>query len=350
MGMGRFVYQRGIISLAVCLAVAGGLLLCPEEFREEWRGLVRSAIVPGTETLADLHETLRTSLPVLNVGSESFQPLHSPETSSTAAGTEQGQAVEAAVTRIRELEGLVASLQQRVMTAETQAALGVPVAGTQPMWEIAVVPATVLGKERGESERAAARLIQCGTRAGVARGDLVFEPVIDESLSADSRTILLDQGRGAAIDVDRPVACGRMLIGRVRAVGSLVSTVELCVDEKFRIGARLLRETPQGPVFGAVGVYAGTGTSVGRLELIATTETVREGDAVYTDADVVGTSVPLFIGRVRRAELEAGASHWTIDVVPAMQEVPQKVEVLTAQLNTERFSRKNPSNETEGPR
>jgi cell shape-determining protein MreC len=333
--MWQTLHHRGLLSLTLCLACAAGLHFAPSRFTDPIRNVLRSSLAPGASALASLHGTLNTATSQLGDTWSRFT-AGTPAVNDPEAGQLRSQR-DAAIARIRQLETFVAELRSRTQQAGEQAALRIPVAQSEPLLREELIPARVIGRERSAVEQTAARLIQCGTRDGVARDDFVIEPELVASFSDDREALLLDQGSGAGLADDFPVACGQTLLGRIRAVGSLASTVQLVTDPEFRVGAQILRVTAQGPVFGAVGVYAGEGSNHGRLELVAATQPVTVGDAVYTDEHVAGSVVRLYIGRITRADLAPGDPHWTIEVAPGLGAIPPQVEVLKVEVNPERL-------------
>jgi cell shape-determining protein MreC len=332
--MWRTLHQRGLLSLAFCLACAGGLRYAPEWVGDPIRNGLRSSLAPGASAVAKVEGTLsaatsRTRDTWTGLVADAAPADHSTDDRLLSQ-------LEAARTHIRRLEAALAEVNSRTQQAREQAALRLPIVASESLWRTGLVPARVIGRERSAVEQTAARLVQCGLRDGVAREDLVIEPALLESLEENHPAVLIDQGADAGLDRDFPVAGGQTLVGRIRAAGSLTSTVQLVTDPDFRVGAQILRATEQGPVFGGVGIYAGQGTGAGRLELIAATQPVAVGDSLYTDEHVAGESLRLYIGRISRAELNPGDPHWTIEVAPGMDTVPAEVEVITWEINPQR--------------
>ena len=132
---------------------------------------------------------------------------------------------------------------------------------------------------------------------------------------------------------------GKALLGRTENVGRWTSRVQPVTDTAFRIGVRLVRPSPLGPVQGARGILSGQGNGC-TLNDVPATEAVAVGDLVYTDSLVSPAGEPIYCGRVTAATVEPTASHWTIEVTPlhSPEKVPARVEVLRAEWNAERMT------------
>ncbi len=192
---------------------------------------------------------------------------------------------------------------------------------TQPV----LIEAGVLGKSHATAWRKGRWLDQ-----GKAKGMLEDAPILASSEP------LLDLGRDARLSSEDSLLRGRTVIGKVHQVGRWTSTFLLVTDPRFRSRAQLVRETPEGYVFGAKGVLKGQGDALCRLEGIPASDTVEVGNSVYTaERDGVLPS-PFYYGRVIEATLNDHAKEWSILVEPVDLESVTTVLVLRTQLNPRR--------------
>jgi len=197
--------------------------------------------------------------------------------------------------------------------------------------KLTVVPARVLGGDRDRLVEWSTSLLNCGADDGLAVGDFVLG---DEGL-------LIDQGQSSGIEADLLVRAGRLAVGRIHAVGRWTSTVQPVTDPGFRGAAQLVRSLPEGTVFGAEGVLTGDGEGGCRLQFVPATAPVAVGDLVYSPVRRSPGGVPLHYGTVVEADLAPGATHWVIEVAPAVslaEGMPGHVEVLTEHLRAERLA------------
>lgn len=328
--------QRGIVSLLTCLACATALAAAPEELSIRVRSALRSSLVPGSAARLQVVDALDAAKTSVVQFADRFR---SPGQVAIEQDLSQLDAERtAAMAEVRRLQVVIAELQSQLSRTADNRLAGTSPASEPRLLQVGHVTARVIGQERGDAERTASRLIQCGAVQGIADSDLVIEPALLSEFTDQRRSALLDQGARLGIAADLPVLSGETLVGRVKAVGQLASTVQLVTDPQFRIGAQILRSTRSGPVFGAVGVYCGGEGGVGRLDFVAATEPVAVGDAVYTDEQVAGSRVRMRIGAIIRAELKPGEPHWELAVQPELTSVPPTLEVLKVDLNPARWA------------
>lgn len=199
----------------------------------------------------------------------------------------------------------------------------IPVAhSTAPRNEIVAAPVRVSGVRRPTDFTGQRILIAQGASQGIG----------DQQLVVEGTGVVVDLGADGALQADQMVTFGRTLFGRVAQVGTSSSLVQTITDPEFRIATQLFRVNEIGVVPGPQGVLAGTGTGCSLLEVRAT-EPVAVGDYVYTNPMVAPTGVPVFCGRVVRAELGDSDLHWTIDVEPvhSITSIPRELRVLKTQ-------------------
>jgi cell shape-determining protein MreC len=112
--------------------------------------------------------------------------------------------------------------------------------------------------------------------------------------------------------------------------------LQLVTDPGFSGRARLARQTSRGLAFGSEGTLVGGGANLCRLKRIM--EPVNVGDEVYSGGTDGVLPYPMFYGRVVRAELEEGATEWSIDVEPAAKlDRFDRVQILRMSLNPSRL-------------
>jgi cell shape-determining protein MreC len=206
-----------------------------------------------------------------------------------------------------------------------------------PLLHTRSITARVLGRlgtrsrsaEQSSAKRSAASgelrfLVRLGERAGV----------VGEELVLGNEGVLIDRGDSSELQRDQLVWADRGLFGRTVAVGRWTSAVQPVTHPEFRIGVRIVRRSPRGPVFGSRGILSGTGDGCRLLEVPAT-EPVVEGDFVYTDAALTPGAEAVYCGRVVRAEVGPNDGQWTIDVAPLHrpEDIPRELHVLRAELN-----------------
>jgi cell shape-determining protein MreC len=194
----------------------------------------------------------------------------------------------------------------------------------EPLVKEELIVASVLG-ETGVLNASPDRLLDLGRIHGLSGAELV----------ASGEGVLLDQGRKSGLASDQLVVDGRTLVGRISTVGRWTSRLQPVSHPAFRTGARLVRNSSTGPVFGARGVLAGDGVGC-RLEQVPGVEAVSVGDAVYCDSSTTGQS--LIIGRVTAAALEPAAPFWTIEVTPERRDSFRRVLVLKSAFNPARLA------------
>jgi len=191
-----------------------------------------------------------------------------------------------------------------------------------------VVKANVLGDELAASWRTG-KLLDCGRTNGVVEASLVL----------DANAKLLDQGEDSGLAADLPVFAGSCVVGKLQHVGHWSSTWIPLTDKRFAGRARLARVTANGLIFGAGGVLTGNGKDACRLAKIHATEPVSEGDEVFALETPGGFETPLFYGTVTRAELADGATHWDIEVRPAIDpHAARSVSIVRPMVNPKRLA------------
>ena len=203
-----------------------------------------------------------------------------------------------------------------------------------PLLNCRTISARVLGQQP-QSFFARQDLIDLGRSSGISAKSLV----IDATSTAIDRT-LLDAGSDAALKPDHLVLAGRSIFGKVAEVGQHTSTVLRLSDAGYRDVVQLATARGGRLQFTTRGVLRGTGDPRScKIELIETSAPVNVGDQVFSVDDGV-LDVPLWYGRVIKAERKPAASHWEIWMQPAIatDRPPNQVAVLQMELNPARVA------------
>jgi rod shape-determining protein MreC len=137
--------------------------------------------------------------------------------------------------------------------------------------------------------------------------------VVSTSPSNFQNTVVVDRGSDNRVAVGMPVVTGAGLVGRVLEVSKTRATIQLVTDRSANVGVRLTGS-------GEVGVAAGSGSNEPlRVDFVAATATVKEGEAVVTSG-LEGSAYPpeIPVGTVRAFHKPPGAVQQEITVVPAV--------------------------------
>lgn len=284
-------YRGGLAVVGMAWLIGGGLLAAPAEIVEAIRNPLRDGLRPGQEISANVESALRQQIETARLG----------RTNDIAALERDRDRWRDRFLALQEQQAELRAVHITRAPAELspQAVLQ-----AEPLIVADLLPAHVLGSERGLLRERVSRMLDRGGTDGVAVDDVV--------LAGDLP--LLDQGADAGVTADMTVAGAGCVVGRIRQCGRWTSTVQPVTHPDFRLLVQLVRPAPGGPLIGAEGILAGNGDSTCRLESIAATEPVSVGDYVY--APRVDGSPSLCIGQVIAAELSDGAEHWTVTVEP----------------------------------
>lgn len=327
--MWRFLWQRGVLSMAVTTLSACVLLGAPSEWTEACRSRLRDALRPGAaawltirDGMTDVAARTRDQCiawlrPWVGAASGGAPALSTPE-------------VETLTETIRRLEARLAWQERELAAAQHQLNRHRLVHSSEPLLRVTAIPARVIAADREGADHLRERLLDLGRTAGIAADDLVLSAGSGRESSAFP---LLDQGSAAGVHGDAPVGAGGTLVGRIRTCGAWTSTLQLLTDPDFRIAAQIVRSTGDESVLAGEGIFAGGGAGPCRLELVPSTAPVAVGDRVYMHESLCGEGVALFIGTIQAAELPEGAPHWNLLVSTELEEPPPRVEVLSIELN-----------------
>ena len=159
-----------------------------------------------------------------------------------------------------------------------------------------------------------------GATAGIA----AHQPVIE----AVGGTFTAGSAHGVSSGAE--VLAGAAVIGRTDQVGAWTSTVVPLTDTRFRAHVFIVRNTPNGPVFGEEGVLQGNGHGGCVVKYLPSTAAVAVGDHVYSHDRTGRLPQPLYYGQIERAVLNNAAPHWEVTVQPAADLTTTTVQVLVA--------------------
>ncbi len=239
-------------------------------------------------------------------------------------------------TQLKRLEHLTAQHEERLQRLTAQLAdanetAAVRIASTDDeatarLFTPALVDAAILAETLSKSWREG-RVLDRGWKSGLRESALVLS----------SRRPLIDIGQPQQLSPEDTLLTGRTVLGKIEDVGQWTSTFIPLTDSDFRGRAQLIRQTEDGPAWGAQGLIRGTGDGC-VLEGIPAEETVRIGDLVYTAERDGILSAPLTYGTVTHAELDSDGREWTITIRPAPTPTTLgTVQVLRAALNPARL-------------
>lgn len=305
--------------LAAMIAAAVGLYLAPGNITAPIKSAVRDSAYPGHRAVELSIESVRTVAARMPGTAEDVLDAESPNEPSPETALE-----------LRRLQIENARLHQQIRSAKRTGVSPYRNNPAEPLLLDELITAEVFGKETATLWRAGV-FINMGRNENLRESDLILQ----------SDAPLVDAGTDSALETGYPVFAGRCVYGRISNVGRWTSTVEHVADRKFRGHAQIVTNSGQGYHFGAQGVLEGTGDDLCRLTLIPASAPVAVGDGVYTNSEQGTFPFPMYYGRITRAELKPGESHWQIEVQPAAAATPPgKVQILRKRLNPKRESRK----------
>jgi rod shape-determining protein MreC len=320
--------RTGWVLATVLVAVGGALCASPAGLQERVRCLVLDVLKPGMSMIAALNER--------STGAGEVAGLSDPD------ARQLEQRLKAAERETRQLAAECARLEKELEHLRSEKPA--PFVGETglPLFAPDLLTARVLTRPADGAVEKAVMTLSEGTAANVALAEWV--------LAADGTTTI-DQGEHSRVSADDSVLAGRAVFGRVASVGRFTSRVQHVSDTAFRAHARLVRRHASSRVLGAEGLLVGTGNGKCALELVPATEPVEPGDLVMTAGDVPGLDDALSLGEVERAELHAGAVHWTITVKPAVAtDEAGRVQVLRVGLHPGREPLETAGHQTAGRR
>lgn len=313
--------NHGWIAAGLCVLSGAALCCAPPVVRERLRSVMRDVLRPGQVALQSVQDRTSSAL----------------ENDRAAEWAAREAALRA------ELRAWKAEARMNAALAAGAGSRNQPAASTsissEPLFSLSLLNARVLSRAEFEEAGQILAVIDAGDSSAAS----AMQWVIDGEL------IPLDQGADEFVAVESPVVSGRSIYGRIAMAGQWTSTVRHLTDREFRTHARLVRNSPGGPVLGAEGMLVGSGNGRCRLELIANTEPVDTGDEVWTAEAIPGLNETFLLGKVAGAELVPTEAHWSIDVEP---DVPangvDRVQVVRVGLNPARVANENRDTRPEG--
>jgi len=222
----------------------------------------------------------------------------------------------------------VSLLRHALVTAvtEVQRAAWAVVGGVADVWHAYVALRAVHAENTRLSAEVVALRVELQQQRAVSYGterlrsllDLRTRPgwittgaeVIAGSSSTDSWTVTIDKGAQAGVQTDMAVIAAAGVVGRIVAPAARSASVQLLTDPSAAAAVMVPRS-------GAQGVVLGQGSKPMRLEFLAATADVVEGDVVVT-AGLEGIYPKgLLVGRVSVVE-RAGTTIRDVRVVPVV--------------------------------
>ncbi len=144
--------------------------------------------------------------------------------------------------------------------------------------------------------------------------------VIDKSLSALYKTILINRGSSHGIKAGMPVINDQGVVGRVVEVSWHTSRILLIIDEKSNIDAAIQDNRAQG-------ILQGDGSSGCHIKYVSTLEDVKAGDTVVSSGLAGVFPKGLILGTVQYVDRKEGGLFQKIMVNPAV-DIGKMEEVL----------------------
>jgi cell shape-determining protein MreC len=301
------------LTLVLCLAGAA-LIFVPAEAVRRLRSLVRDGLLPGQLALHAACRHGRTGIAALRKSML--------EEARASAGDDELQA-----TRLenRRLALQVAALRDEVAKLSREQGLTPDAASPPPLVKPQLIAARVLGEETAALWRGR-KLLSAGAGGGIAESALVLD---------DTRPIV-DLGQDANLAPGDAAYAGRIVMGKIAEVGRFSSTLRPVTDPGYSGRARLMHRTSRGLVSGPEGTIVGDGSDLCRLKHI--TDPVNVGDEVFTGGADGALPLPMYYGKVVRAELDSGANEWSVWVKPAAtDERLEAVHILRRAVNADRI-------------
>lgn len=304
----------------LCLAAAIGLGFAPPNVQCWLRTTIRDGFQPGVIFAAATQQSAARQLHQRFVGDEERELQSEISNLQSQISNLQKHLRRERLAHQRTLDRKLLALQRH---DDERRPVDPP-----PLIVPQVVEANVLGEELAATWRSG-KLLNRGTSNGVVEASLVL----------DANAKLVDQGEDSGLAADLPVFAGSCVVGKLQHVGHWSSTWVPLTDKRFAGRARLARVTAAGLVFGADGVLIGSGKDTCRLTKIRATEPVSEGDEVFALETPGGFETPLFYGTVTRAVLADGATHWDIEVRPAIDpQTARSVSIVRPMVNPKRLA------------
>ncbi|MBD3674581.1 MAG: rod shape-determining protein MreC [Planctomycetaceae bacterium] len=304
----------------LCLAVCGLLTGIPSSWQESARSLILDSVAPvqeGKAWLAKFGENYR---------SEETQRIEQ----LVQEHERERQRWELAA---RQQILLLAEARERFERRQSEEESPFLISEHRPLIEADVVSAEVLSSRQIASlER---QLLIEVTQVTDAHPDQLVLQASENSKDAmrSAENLIIDRGTHAGVRESLPVMAGRCVVGKLADVGRRISRVQLITDPGYRGRARILRQFEDGYAYGPEGVFEGLGEELCRLRYVSSSNSIRVGDEVFTDDPLTSSTMPMYYGRIVKAELEENAHEWSIWVKPGCRfDTLSQVQILREQL------------------
>jgi len=153
---------------------------------------------------------------------------------------------------------------------------------------------------------------------------VVSANVVGQDPNGTTRTLVIDQGANAGIQVGMAVISPDFVVGQVTDVSQDRARVTLAIDSSSRIGAMLQSNNASGVLFGEWQ----TGGQM-QLRYLDPATSVKEGDVVVTSGQTARVPKGLVVGKVTRINRDVQAAELNVDVGPLINfETMQSVMVI----------------------
>jgi rod shape-determining protein MreC len=154
---------------------------------------------------------------------------------------------------------------------------------------------------------------QLGFKQSRPELNVVSANVVGQDPNGTTRTLVIDQGSSAGIQMGMAVISPDFLVGQVTEVSSDRSRVTLAIDSSSHIGAMM--ETSS-----AAGVLFGEWQSGGQMQLrdLDPATSVNEGDVVVTSGQTARVPAGLVIGKVASVDRNVQSAELNVNVAPLL--------------------------------
>ncbi|HUQ69320.1 MAG TPA: rod shape-determining protein MreC [Planctomycetaceae bacterium] len=215
--------------------------------------------------------------------------------------------------RTRRLTAQILTMRDRELSATVAAASA---ESSERLFLPAVIDATVLGDSLSQAWRQGT-VLDRGWKHGLREAALVLQ----------SSRPLIDRGQADQLSAEDMLLLGQSVLGKIDTVGRWTSTFLPITDPAYRGRAQLVRDSENGPQWGATGLLRGDGHAC-RLDGVPGNESVRVGDLVLTADRDAALGTALSYGTVVDAHLGLDDREWQIVVQPS----PRPTTVTTVQV------------------
>lgn len=290
------------ITALALIALGLGLLILPDDLSDPLRRTARDLSSPGQTLTSYVAGWSRAGWQVV----EAWQARRSELVQLQAA-------LELERDWNAKFQQSLARMQQELNESQRKCAEKLSANPTDSLFIPKLIEARVIGRET-VALHASRKILGIGSAKGVGENLLVV----------DAKYSTLDVGKDQGLAIHAPVFAGQIVVGRTVNCGGYSCSLQPVTDSQFVGSGQLMRGTATGLRPGPEGVVEGTGHKRCRLTGIWRRASVEIGDEVYTSAEDPLIPHPMYYGKVVRADLPEGASHWTIELEPAANDMRLK--------------------------